>query len=126
MSREKKIIDRIHNTRQKRSAPSDSTDPSPAKRGRPKINTVLSQYPPLRDFDGDDDVSTSRNIKALEKELEKENPRKDAVLPLMRQTFPTRRQNILSEAADTNCLLKEYPALSLPYVVSCDVHYATD
>lgn len=120
-----KIIDRIHNTRKRSAVMSDASEHSPAKRGRPKINTVLSRYPPIRqDLDGDDEVSISRNIKALEKEMQKQHPRKEAILPLMKQTFPTRRQDVLLPSAEVSfsSLLTEYPALSLPYVVS-DIVY---
>ena len=59
---EKKIIDRIHNTRKRSAVMSDASEHSPAKRGRPKINTVLSRYPPIRqDLDGDDSFNFKKH-----------------------------------------------------------------
>ena len=95
----------------KRSLSSDSdADGSPkAKRGRPKVSQVLTRYPPLRDTD-DDQIAVERNI-IISKELEKESPRKEILLSLVRQTFGARRQQILaeSEATTATALLQDYP-----------------
>ena len=57
---------------------------------------------------------------ALEKEMSKGNPRKECILKLMRDTYPLRRQYILSESDDVtvSAILQQQPALSLPYAVS--------
>ena len=68
-----------------------------------------------------DDVAYEKNSKELTKELQRSKPRKDAVLSLTRQTFPVRRACVLSNAEDVcvQSLLRDYPELMKPYVVSC-------
>ena len=97
----------------------DSTSTPPAKRGRPKINTVLSRYPPINP-DDIDEAALQRNEQALSKELERGTPRKEVVLPLMNHTFSSRREYILSESSDLTLeeLLHKYPPLAFPYAVS--------
>lgn len=115
---EKKIIERVSNASRKRSA--DQETPSPkAKRGRPKL-TVLSRYPPLRGTGGIDDIEEERNVAALQKEMDRENPRKDIILPLLKETFTSRRQHILGDSDDLSAttILETYKPLSLPFVVS--------
>lgn len=95
-----------------------------SKRGRPRVSLVLTRYPPINEF-GDDEVSLKRNIDQLSKEMEKERPRKEIVLSLVRQTFSYRRGDILSEATDITVseLLGKYPELKKPYVVSIAIYY---
>ena len=53
-----------------------------SKRGRLRIKTsLLTRYPPLRDT-ANDSVTVSQNMLLLQKELEKDNPRKEIVLSL--------------------------------------------
>ena len=83
---------------------------------------VLARYSPI-DIDDDDldDMAIERNMQALSKEIEREMPHKEAVLSLMKQTFASRREYILSDSSGTTTeILKRYPALALPFVVS---HY---
>lgn len=112
---------------------SEADDSSPkAKRGRPKVSHVLARYPPLRDTE-DDEITFVRNINLIEKELDKERPRKEVLLSLVRQTYGARRQQILSESEETTAtaLLQEFPVLKKIYIVRCinDVgdctHYCT-
>lgn len=104
----------------KRSA-GDDAGASPCKRGRPKGSVLLNRYPPVI-VDGDfaDSATNERNKKALEKELERDHPRKDNVLSLMKQTYSSRREEILTGSVDISVteLLTTYPALCLPYSVS--------
>ena len=51
----------------------------------------------------DDDVAISRNREELKKELQRERPKEEIVLALCRQTFFTRRADVVSEAADVLC-----------------------
>ena len=53
------------------------------------------------------------------KELERDHPRKENVLSLLRQTYSSRRDEILSDSKDISVttLLSTHPALSLPYAV---------
>ena len=87
--------------------------------GRPKIDTMLSRYPPNNLEDDIDEVALHRNEQALSKEIE-ETPRKDVVLPLMKHTFSSCREYILSESSDLTLeeLLQKYPALAFPFAVS--------
>ena len=119
---EKKLIDRVHNMRSslKRSVGEDAAA-SPCKRGRPKGTLLLNRYPPVR-VEGDyvDSVTNERNMKALVKELERDHPRKDHILPLLKHTYTSRREDILAESVDVTVtlLITKYPALCFPYAVS--------
>ena len=94
----------------------DST-PKP-KRGRPAQSQVLTRYPPLRDV-GEDDIANQRNKQQLERELEKDRPRKETILQLSRQTFGNRRLDILGESSDVSAssILTKYNELQKSYVV---------
>lgn len=64
----------MHNTRdRKRSGLNDTTSTPPAKRGRPKIDTMLSRYPPINPEDDVDEVALQRNEQALSKEIERDS-----------------------------------------------------
>jgi len=92
----------------------------PAKRGRPKLQCVLARYPPIQHADdSNDEVANSRNLDALRKEMERDKPRKEFVLSLMRQTFITRREDILADTnASVSTILEKQSALLLPFAVS--------
>ena len=97
-----------------------------SKRGRPKKKTLLlTRYPPLRDT-ADDSITVSRNMLLLQKELEKENPRKEIVLSLSRQTFTKRREDVLldSDEISATSLLQTYNELQKSYVVRLSIHYS--
>lgn len=96
----------------------DGSGTPSAKRGRPKRSLILTRYAPLRDT-GDDSITMSRNFQALRKELHKENPNKEKVLSLSRQTFMKRREDILDDFEELTAtgLLKEYTELHKSYVV---------
>ena len=119
---EKKIVERVHNVRSAsaRKRPSAENEGcTPHKKGRPKASPTLSRYPPLADM-GNDEVSNARNLQMLCREMERDKPRRDTVLSLMRQTFTSRREYVLSESSDISvaAILQLHQALSLPYVVS--------
>ena len=88
-----------------------------SKRGRPRQQS-LTHYPPLRDT-ADDSVTISWNIEALRIELERDNPRKETVLSLSRQTFTKRCEDILVDSGEMNAkgLLSEFKELHKSYVV---------
>lgn len=75
---------------------------------------MLQRYPPLQIGNTDDGEAAE----ALCKELEKDKPRRDVVLPLFKETFPERRQYILSTQSSVAEITTRYKALSLPYAVS--------
>ena len=114
-----KIIDRIHNTRSSsKRLQNHSDESSPCKKGRPKVSF---RYPPLRaDAEFTDAATDERNKRALQKQLDREHPRKEIVLSLLRQTFGCRREDIPSESTDVSVatISSTHPALTLPYVVS--------
>ena len=62
-------------------------------------------------------------MKALQKELEKEKPRKDVVLPLLKETFPERRHFVLSTQVSVVELTERYKSFLLPYAVSMNSNY---
>lgn len=106
----------------KRSLPSDQ-DSTPAKRGRPrKQSLIFTRYPPLKDT-ADDDITLARNLDSLHKEIQKDNPNREKVLSLSRQTFCKRREDILDDFEDLTAtsLLDKYGELHRSYVVSNDV-----
>lgn len=63
---------------------------TPAKRGRPKKDALLERYPECNPAGASSPV-VGESQKALDKELEKDTPRKDVILPLVKNTFPYRR-----------------------------------
>ena len=117
-----KIIERVHNvnaTMKKRPLHDDGASIPKSKRGRPRQQSlVLTFYPSLRDT-ADDSVTISQNIEALQKELERDNPRKETVLSLSQQTFTKRREDILVDSGEMNAtgLLSEFKELHKSYVV---------
>ena len=122
-----KAIDRVHNmpsTSARKRVATDEGESSAVKRGRPKGCSLLSRYPPVSE-DINDEASSDRNIKALRKEMEREKPRKECVLSLLRQTFSSRREDILSNSSDVSVttILSEHKALSLLYAVCFLVLY---
>ena len=102
----------------KRPASSDDGEGTPVKRGRPKGSSLLMRYPQLPEA-SNDAASNERNNTALKKEIEKEKPRKDVVLSLMKETFSARREEILFAGnlslAD---ILLPHKGLKFPYAVS--------
>lgn len=67
----------------------------------------MNRYPPVRaDSEYKDAATDEQNKKTLLKELERENPQREIVLSLMRQTFTS-----LSESADVSGLFR---VLTLP------------
>ena len=117
---EKKLIEKVHNTKARNPmrALEDQETPK-AKRGQPKMSSVLTRYPPLKD-DINDDISIERHFNQLKKELDKERPKKEVVLSLARQTYHSRRAAILSESTDVTAtsLLEQFKELNKAYVVS--------
>ena len=94
----------------------------PARKGDPK---ALNHYPPVRaDTEFADTATDERNKRALQKELERDHRRKEHILSLMRQTYSSRRKDILSHSADISVvtLLSTHQALSLPYVVRLPIY----
>ena len=83
---------------------------------------MLYRYPPISISDGGcDDVAVSRNSAALEKEVQEKgnSARKKVIVPLMKLTFPSRRQYILSDAEDltVEAILTKHCFLSFPVCV---------
>ena len=89
------------------------------KRGRPKKSDspLSARYP---DIHGEalNPVAENRNTDAVAKELEKQQPRKDIILPLMKSLYSSRRQYILNDAVSASDTIDKFPALKLSFVVS--------
>ena len=64
---------------------------------------MFNRYPLLEDVGNN--VSNERNLTLL-KEMEREKPRKDTVLALLRQTFPSHHTDMLSDAEDDKRFLR--------------------
>lgn len=104
----------------KRGATDSDEAETPRKRGRPKRTINLeSRYPTITG--PDDDSEEQQNDQALAVEMEKEKPRRDTVLQLMKHTFYARRQYILHNNESVVSKLAKYPGLKMPVVVSLRV-----
>lgn len=126
-SREKKIIERVHNVRSasaKKRPPSDEGESKPVKKGRPKGSSLLNRYPPISEGKHDA-ASTERNMIALQREMQKERPRKDVILSLLSQTFETRRDEILSDGSNVTVtsIISTHKALTFPYAVCAECNF---
>ena len=116
---EKKLIERVHNVAKAGRKRSTTSAVPPAKRGRPKSdNPILKRYPPLRMTEEIDE----NDVQALQVELAKDKPRKDVVLPLIKNTFAERRQYVLSTQVSIADVTERYKSFLLPYAVG----YYTD
>lgn len=116
---EKKLIDRVHNTKgsAKRKAvgkPEGSREP---KRGRPRMSQTLLRYPPIS-VSSIDECTVEAHIQKIKAEMERQSPRKQILLPLMEHTFVSRRELILSDnGISISELLSTYSCLKLYPVV---------
>ena len=111
-------MDRIYNVEKSRKRKaSDVMESTPKKRGRPKRSVNLeSRYPSIHPNLSDELQDTQHQ--AIEKELQKDKPRKDILLPLMKSTFYTRRQAILRSDDTVTNKLEKYSALKMPPLVN--------
>ena len=93
--------ERVYNVekgRKKRERSDDDATPQP-KQGRPKKGASITfRYPPISSNDEVDEIAVTRSHTALMKELAKDKPRKDVVLPLLKDTFTYRRSFIMYDA----------------------------
>ena len=117
------MIERVHNVskpgRKRQLEIGDTPAPS-SKRGRPKKDTLLERYPSLSPSTLSS-TSVEESQKSLNKELEKETPRKDLVLPLTKSTFHFRRPLVVQAAAKNVSIqnvLADHKCLRLSYVVN--------
>lgn len=78
------VIEHIHTVKCYNEPLGDDGDSTPKpKCGRPRQQSlVLTRYPHLKDT-ADDSVTILRNIAALQKELERDSPRKDKCALIM-------------------------------------------
>ena len=111
-------MDRVYNVEKSRKRKaSDSIDETPRKRGRPKrVMNLESRYPSIRPQE--DESAQQQHLPAISKELEKEKPRKEILLPLMKSTFYARRQYILNSSDSVLSKLEKFPALKMLPLVS--------
>ena len=95
--------------------------PPPKKTREATIKNDLLRRYPTRINDGtssEDAASIAEHLKGVTSEMAKEKPRDSVVLPLMRTLFSSRRAYIEHDAEDVSNILKVYPALRRPSVVS--------
>ena len=72
----------------------------------------MSRYPPLSTTESDE-ISDDRNHQMLGREMDREKPRKENILSLMRQTYPSRREYILSsDEVSVESILHKYAGLT--------------
>lgn len=90
------------------------------KRGRPKkVINLASRYPSIQPH-GNDTAQQQIHTQAILKEMDKEKPRKDILLPLMKHA---RRQYILESEDSVLTKLEKFPALKMPSLVGCMLLY---
>lgn len=107
-------MDRVYNIEKSRKRKTTlDLDEIPRKRGRPKRSLDI-RYPSITP--GDASVQ-QQHVQAISKELEKEKPRKDILLPLMKTTFYARRQYILANDDSVITKLEKFQALRMPPLV---------
>lgn len=113
----RKMMDRVNNVEKTRKRVAvNSLDETPRKRGRPKrVISLETRYPSIRPQG--DERTQQEHVQALSKELGKDKPRKEILLPLMKSTFYERRQYILNSCESVLTKLEKYPALRMPPLV---------
>lgn len=92
-------MERIHNVAKTGKRPSSESATPALKRGYPKgDNPIMQRYLPLLcDNEAQDH---DQEEQALKKELEKEKPRKEVIIQLMRATFQSRHHYILTKSSN--------------------------
>ena len=92
--------------------------PQPRKHGGPrKADSDLNMcYPELEEASVDD-VTEKNTADAVEKVLEREQPRKDVLLPLMTCLCLSWRGYILHEAVSVSSAVSKFLALKIPFIV---------
>lgn len=81
---------------------------------------MLSRYPPVTGSPMDD-ISFERHLQKITTEIKRESTRKQVLLPLMEQTYLTRREMILSEHTSISEILASYSCLKIFSMVSENV-----
>ena len=119
-----KLIDRIYNVEKgrKRKERENSEEHTTPKRGRPKKNVSIHSRYPAVELEGDE-ITYKRNCTAIMKECEKNKPRKDIILPLLKETYSYRRSYILHDAISAMDVLHKFPPLNKTYAVSGWCHF---
>ena len=92
----------------------ESTSTPPAKRGRPPKfeDPMLQRYPPVQI--GDACTDDGNAAEALSRELKKDKPRRDIVLPLLRRP--------LLNVGSTSCQPRHRLLISLHNIKHCCCH----
>ena len=90
------------------------------KRGHPKKSPVSLQdrYPTQSPGTESDSSANESNLEALARERRSLKPRSNVYIPLMKATFMSRRQFILTQAVSGVQILETYPALKQTCTVS--------
>lgn len=114
-----KILERLRNVR-KRSKSDNDSDAVPKKSKTCPKKSLMKRYPPCLHNDSREDDETIRtHLTAMASEMSKKKPRDVVILPLLKQTYATRRDYITSPCRSGVVeILEEYPALHIPKAVS--------
>ena len=93
----------------------------PPKRKRKLIVVDLSRRYPVttgNSYSSVDSETIEQHMEAIEEEMTKAKPRERLLLPLMKSTFPARWCFVKNEAESVVQVLKAYPCLKFPVIVS--------
>ena len=119
------MIERVRNVIKhdckKTKRPVQEPEDQPDTKRRKKGFDLLRRYPVNAGGSArvpEDADSVEEHKKAVATELKKAKPRDSVLLPLMKSTYSERRMFALNEAASVAVILKTYPALSRPAIVS--------
>ena len=96
----KKIIEKVNNSekawgsKERKGVSSDDDEQPPKKRGQPKKVVESRYHQPMKTESGD----SHKLLEAMINEMKKEHPRKEIILPLMKNCFTERRDFVMNEA----------------------------
>lgn len=114
-----KILERLRNKRKRPKGTSDcAVHTKKPKQSSSKV--LMKRYPPRLNEDlAEDADSVKKHQSAMAAEMGKKKPREIALLPLMKDTYRSRRDFITSDdCSGIEEILNVYPALRLPAAVS--------
>ena len=72
----------------------------------------------LEDDGSEDEEAVLRHMSAIAAEMKRSSPRDHVLVPLMKDTYKSRRMFIRGEAKSAMHIVKKYPPLARPTIVS--------
>ena len=116
------MLERLRNVR-KRSRTDSDCIVAPKKSKTSLKQSLMKRYPPCLHTSREDDETIKKHLAAMASEMGKKKPREVVLLPLLKQTYSTRRDYITStDRCGIAEILVEYPALHVPKAVSGSAH----